>query len=222
MLKGHVFNLQTFTSEAFAITFDKTLQGRCGVLQGCALSNTSNSVTIGAGYFVVKGRPLQVIGSETISNISNTGFYSLVCEIDLSKVNTEETLNQAGIKTVYNASTYPTLTQQDLFNGGTVYQYEFARFRVANGGITDFTDRRTYLNFDTLYDIFEQTLEGLENQSNVVLKTGSTMSGKLIVNGGVEGNVKGNLDGNANTSNACTRQCSNSNKTCKCKKYKWN
>ena len=185
MLKGHVFNLQTFTSEAFAITFDKTLQGRCGVLQGCALSNTSNSATIGAGYFVVKGRPLQVIGSETISNISTNGYYSLVCEIDLTKVNTEETLNQAEIKTIYNASAYPTLVQQDLFNGGTKYQYEFARFRVASGSITDFTDRRTYLNFDTLYDIFEDTLAGLENESDVLLKSGGVANGNFTFGGNI-------------------------------------
>lgn len=188
MLKGHVFNLQTFTSEAFAITFDKTLQGKCGVLQGCALSNTNNSVTIGEGYFVVKGRVLQVIGNETISNISTNGYYSLICEIDLSKVNTESTLNQAEIKVVYNASAYPTLVQQDLFNGGTKYQYEFARFRISSGSVTDFTDKRTYLDFETLYDIFEQTLAGLESESDVLLKTGGVASGDFTFSGNITAN----------------------------------
>lgn len=170
MLKGHVFDLQTFTSEAFAITFDKVLQGRCGILKGCDLSNTSNSATIGEGYFVVKGRPLQVVGNETVSNISNNGYYSLVCEVDLSKTNTADTLNQAAIKTVYNASSYPTLTQQDITGSGTVYQYEFARFKVESGSITNFTDRRTYLDFETLYDLFEDTLENLENESQELIE----------------------------------------------------
>ena len=121
MLKGHTFNLQTFTSE---------------------LSNTNNSVTIAEGYFVIKGRLLQIISSETISNISNNGYYSLVCEIDLSKTNTTSVLNQAEIKNLYNASAYPTLTQQDITGSGTVFQYEFARFKVESGTITNFTDRR--------------------------------------------------------------------------------
>ena len=185
MLKGHVFNLQTFTAEAFAITFDKVLQGRCGVLKGCELSNTSNSATIGEGYFVVRGRPLQVIGSESVSNISNNGYYCLVCEIDLSKTNTADTLNQAAIKTVYDANNYPTLTQQDITGSGTIYQYEFARFKVESGNITNFTDKRTYLDFETLYDLVEDTLENLENESNVMLKTGGVAGGDFTFNGNI-------------------------------------
>lgn len=171
MLKGHVFNLQTFTSEAFAITFDKVLQGRCGILKGCNLSNTNNSVTIADGYFVVRGRPLQIIGNETIANITNNGYYSLICEIDLSKTNTVNEFKQGTIKVVYGANSFPTLTQQDIIGTGTVYQYEFARFKVENGSITDFADRRTYLDFETLYDLVEDTLEGLENESTVALKS---------------------------------------------------
>lgn len=185
MLKGHVFNLQTFTSDAFAITFDKVLQGRSGILKGCNLSNTNNSITITEGYFVVRGRILQIVGNETISNLTNNGYYSLVCEIDLSKINTTDALNQATIKTVYNANNYPTLTQQDIIGTGTIYQYEFARFKVENGIITDFTDRRTSLDFATLYDLYEQTLEGLENESNVLLKTGGVANGDFTFNGDI-------------------------------------
>lgn len=219
MLKGHTFNLQTFTSEAFALFIDKFLNSRCGVAKGCNLSNTSNSVTIADGYFVVRGRFLQVISGVTISNITANGYYSLICEIDLSKTNTEDQLNQAEIKVISNASNYPTLTQQDITGSGTLYQYEFARFKVESGSITGFTDRRTYVDFDTLYDFVEQTLNNLENQSNVVLKTGSTMSGKLIANGGIEGNVKGDLDGNAKTAttaSSCTGNAASANSASTC------
>lgn len=188
MLKGHTFNLQTFTSEAFALFIDKFLNGRCGVAKGCTLSNTNNSATIGEGYFVVRGRMLQIIDSVTVSSITNNGYYSLVCEIDLSKTNTAEQLNQAEIKTIYGASNYPTLTQQDITGTGTIYQYEFARFRVENGSITNFTDRRTYLDFENLYDYVESVLEGLESQSNVLLKTGGSASGDFTFNGNITAN----------------------------------
>ena len=207
MLKGHVFNLQTFTSEAFALFIDKFLNGRCGVAKGCSLSNTTTSATIGEGYFVVRGRFLQIISGETISNITANGYYSLVCEIDLSKTNTADALNQAAIKVISSTSTYPTLTQQDITGTGTVYQYEFARFKVEGGTITNFTDRRTFVSFQSIYDQIDgeaqtvlteiqNTLTNLENQSNVLLKTGGTADGEFTFNGNIIAN-------NISNSNRC-------------------
>lgn len=181
MLKGQTFNLQTFTSEAFALFIDKFLNGRSGVAKGCTLSNTSNSVTIGEGYFVIRGRFLQIIGQETISDITANGFYSLVCEIDLSQANTREQLNQATIKVISNVNTYPTLVQQDITDSGTVYQYEFARFKVDSGSVTSFVDRRTFVDFQSVYEEInseaqavltdiEQALQNVLDGSLYVLK----------------------------------------------------
>ena len=140
MLKGHVFNLQTFTSEAFALFIDKFLNGRSGVVRGCELSNTSNTVTVADGYFVIKGRFLQVISGVTVSEMTNDGFYNLVCEIDLSKTNTVDELNQAQMKAIHNSSVYPTLTQQDITNTGTLYQYEFDITKIRYGKVIIMAD----------------------------------------------------------------------------------
>lgn len=156
MLKGHVFKLQTFKNEAFAHFIDTFLQGNVGVTKGCELSNTSTSVTIDAGYFVIAGRFLQILDSETISDLTDDGYYKLICEIDLSQENTTDEFNQGSIKVVKNTSAYPTLTQEDLFDDGNVYQYEFAKFRVANSVITNFTDTRTFVNLTSIYDTLEQ------------------------------------------------------------------
>lgn len=179
MLKGHTFNLQTFTSEAFALFIDKFLNERCGIAKGCDLSNTSNSVTIGEGYFVIRGRFLQIISNNTISDISTNGFYSLICEIDLSKTNTAEVLNQAEIKVVYNQNNYPTLTQQDITGDGTVYQYEFARFKVEAGSITSFTDKRTFVDFDSIYDQVEDETQELIDEIQEVLN--EVLDGSIYV-----------------------------------------
>ena len=207
MLKGHVFNLQTFTSEAFALFIDKFLNGRCGVAKGCALSNTSDSATIGEGYFVVTGRFLQIISGETISNITANGYYSLVCEIDLSKTNTADALNQAAIKAISSTSTYPILTQQDITGTGTVYQYEFARFKVESGSITNFTDKRTFVDFTTIYDVIqneaqgvlddiEQALQNVLDGSAYLLKSGGVSNGDFTFNGNIIAN-------NISNSNRC-------------------
>lgn len=207
MLKGHIFNLQTFTSEAFALFIDKFLNGRSGVTKGCELSNTTNTATIGDGYFVVRGRLLQVISNVTVSDIKDNGFYSLVCEIDLSKVNTADQLNQAEIKVVSDSNTYPTLIQQDITGDGTVYQYEFARFKVDSGSITDFIDKRTFVDFTTIYEVIqkesqavlndiEKALEDVLDGSIYVLKenTGTIISrnysrGTSAPTGGVDGDI---------------------------------
>lgn len=156
MLKGHVFKLQTFKNEAFAHFIDTFLQGNVGITKGCELSNTDTSVTIGEGFFVIAGRFLQILDNETISDLTDDGYYKLVCEIDLSKENTTDEFNQGSIKVLKNTTTYPTLTQEDLFEDGNVYQYEFAKFRVTNNVITNFTDTRTFVNLTSIYDVLEQ------------------------------------------------------------------
>jgi hypothetical protein len=163
MLRGHVFKFQTFANEAFAHFINTFLQGNMGVTKGCNLSKTNNSVTISAGYFCVMGRFLEIVGNETISDISNTGYYQLICEIDLSKTNTSSELNQAVIKLIRNTSGYSNLTKEDLFNGGSLYQYEFARFKVTETGITEFTDRRTFLNLASLYSQINSNFNTLFN-----------------------------------------------------------
>lgn len=170
MLKGETFSLQTFTSEAFALFIDRFANEQCGVMTGCALSNTGNSVTIGDGYFLIRGRLLRIISNVTVSSITTDGYYSLICEIDLSKTNTISEFNQGAIKVISGVSDYPSLTQQDITDDGTVYQYEFARFRVSSGSITDFADRRTYVNYGTILGLVSDELESLESQSGVKLK----------------------------------------------------
>lgn len=226
MLKGHVFKFQTFANEAFAHFINTFLQGNMGVTKGCDLSKTSNSVTISAGYFCVMGRLLEIVGNETISDISNTGYYQLICEIDLSQTNTTSELNQAAIKLVRNANAYSNLTKEDLFNGGSLYQYEFARFKVTEQGIIDFTDRRTFLNlaslysqintnFNTLFNVKNQQAEALLEEirqelasvvdgSAYLLKSGGTIDGNLEVTGSITGNLSGNCSGNSRNINKIT------------------
>lgn len=181
MLRGHVFKSQTFANEAFGLFIDTFLQGNMGIVKGCELSNTSNTATIGEGFFDVKGRFLQILGNETVT-ITDNGYYSLVCEIDLTKENTTEDFLQGEIKAIKGVSSYPTLTQQDINTDGTMYQYEFARFRKTDNGIIDFTDRRTFLDVTSIYtqinnaatavlDEIEAALDDVLDESIYVLKS---------------------------------------------------
>ncbi len=73
---------------------------------------------------------------------------------------------------------------------------------------------------EELYQKFQQYIESIK--SNLVLKNqDNTITGKLIVNGGIEANVKGNVTGNCSgSSSSCTGNARNSYKTTNSKKYK--
>jgi hypothetical protein len=170
MLKGQVFSEQTFSSDCFAHFINTFLSKHNGVTKGCVLSNTANSVTVSAGYFVVQGRFLQEIGSTTLPVTSATEYCKLVCEIDLSKVNTTVSFLQASWKILKSSVGYPALIQQDLENGGTIFQLEFAKFQNTTGGITNFVDTRMLIDFTSIYNEVDGYIANLEALSTVVFK----------------------------------------------------
>lgn len=206
MLRGHVFKFQTFANEVFAHFIHIFLQENMGITKGCELNHTNNSVSIGAGYFCVYGRFLEIIGAETITDITNTGYYSLVCELDMSQTNTKAELNQAKIKIVRGTTNYPNLIKENLDNGGNIFQYEFAKFRVTDNGITEFADTRTFLNFLSIYTQITTNFEALFNTKSDAadallhdirdeLDSIVDRSGLLSTNGGI---INGNLTVNGN------------------------
>lgn len=164
MLKGHTYSQQLFRNEAFRLFIDTFLQRNSGIILGCELSNTSNSITIKDGWFCIRGGFLQEEGGTTI-NVTETAtsYCKLVCEIDLSKINTNSNFEQGQYKIIKSTSSYPTLTQQDITNGGDVYQFEFAQFKTGANGITDFVDTRSFLSFEGIYN---KVLTDTKNATN--------------------------------------------------------
>lgn len=200
MLKGHVFKNQVFESAAFAHFINTFLRKNSGITKGCNLSNTTNSVTISDGFFCLAGRLLEIIGNETVKPTAN-GYYRLVCDVNLSLINTKEDFEQAKIKVLYDQNKYPELNQQDLDNGGEIYQYEFASFRINNNEIVDFIDKRTFINLDDIFDEIrtqgnkeinkiEEELNNIKNNTSVVLKNNFvTIQGKINIDAQVTGSA---------------------------------
>ena len=227
MLKGHVFKRQVFGNQIFALFIDTFLNGKCGISNkyGEKMQVTYNGSTlyVNSGCVCIKGRFLEEDTSTEIVAGTENAFCKLVIEIDLDKENTDENLLQATYKIVKSTNTYPSLTQTDIVaNNSGVYQFELAQFKTSSNGITDFVDKRSYLDFESIYAEIEKHIQEIDNGAAYLLKTGGTMTGKLIAEGGIEGNVKGNLDGNAKTAttassctgNANTATTANSAKSC--------
>ena len=211
MLKGHVFSKQIFGNPMFALFINTFLNGRNGVSNnyknGMQVTYSGSNVTVASGAVCIQGRFLEEDTGSTISAGTDTAYCKLVIEVNLDLQNTESQFNQASYKVVKSASGYPNLTQTNIVkNNAGIYQYELARFRTNASGITEFQDKRTFLDFDSIYDEMEaeygevlqqlkDQLESVKDQSDVLLKTGGTVSGKIEV--GTGGDISGNISANS-------------------------
>lgn len=176
MLKGHVFSHQLFENPIFALFVNTFLDGANGISDnyknGMALSHSGSNVTIQSGAACIQGRFVEESSYTTISAGTDAAFCKLVIEIDLDKTNTAADFQQGAYKIIKGANNYPSLTQTNIVkNNSGVYQYELARFKTGANGITDFEDKRTFLDFDSIYDVIEQHIQDIDDGSAFVTKS---------------------------------------------------
>ena len=176
MLKGHVFKEQKFGNQIFALFINTFLDGKNGIhndyKNSMAVTYSGSNVTVDSGAVCIQGRFLEEETSTTINAGTDALYCKLVIEIDLSKINTVNDLNQACYKLVTDVNTYPALTQNNIVKNNTgIYQYELARFRTTSSGILEFQDMRTYLDFDSIYEEIRQHIQDIDDESIFVLKS---------------------------------------------------
>lgn len=182
MIKGYVFANQLASNEVDSMIYRKMLDYNDGIFKGMELSNTSTTITVHEGIIMIAGRPVGIVGNESVTAGTDTAFCKLVMEIDLSKESTESNFEQASLKIIKSTSNYPNVTQEDMDNDGQLYQVELARFKTSLNGITDFTDTRKFLDFDAIYSKItaeyrallqqlEEELQDVEEGSAYVLKS---------------------------------------------------
>lgn len=148
MIRGITFAEQIFYSKDFAHYQDLFLNHNNGITRGCVVTNTTNTVTISPGYFVVQGRFLNVETAEVIeSAFFKTGYNRIVYEIDLSKENTITEFKQGAVKVLDTDS----LIQEDLFGTGKVYQLPFCHFQWNGSAISDFVTDAPTINLDNIF-----------------------------------------------------------------------
>lgn len=198
MLKGHVFSKQIFENPIFALWIDTLLDGKCGVgpyKNQMKITKSGNTLTVASGTVCIRGRFVEEDTSTPITAGTDNAYCILVIEVNLDKENTESQLNQVSYKIVKGSSSYPALTQADIVkNNAGIYQYELARFRTSSSGITDFQDRRTFLDFNSIYtqiqteyrailEELEEELANVKDGSAYKLKSDfSKLEGSFTVN----------------------------------------
>lgn len=140
-IRAVTFSKQAVSSNDDAHIYKMLFGGRKGRTKGCKMTFGVDDIYISEGCFMASNRLIEITSTETITSpvvSSGTTFFRLVFEIDLTQSNTLDEFRQGYFKVISAASDYPALTQEDLDNGGNVYQLPFARFTKTISGIGNF------------------------------------------------------------------------------------
>ena len=137
-MNGIFFDLQTVRARDLGAAFCGILSD--GKLSGCALSYSGVNLTIARGYYIAKGRLIEIDSAETLQTATTAanGYGRLRLVIDLSIAASESSFTQGKFEWDYaTTNSFPALTQNDI-NDGTnkAYQVEICRVSFANSQIT--------------------------------------------------------------------------------------
>ena len=140
-IRGITFSKQSVSSNDDAHIYKVLLGGRNGKTKGCKMTFGTDDIYISEGYFFAANRLVEITSTETVTSpIVSAGveYCRLVFEIDLAKINTNTEFAQGYFKILSSTTNYPELKQEDLEDGGTVYQLPFAKFQKSISGIANF------------------------------------------------------------------------------------
>lgn len=139
-LNGTIFDRRNNTSKNWRTILQNLYDD--GILRGCEITHTSNSITVGAGVFVLAGGAIENNGADTIpvTPTLTNGYVRLICRIDLTREASETGPGQVEWSTDFSATaTFPDLTQEDINGTGTIYEGEIAVLQITSGNITAIT-----------------------------------------------------------------------------------
>lgn len=114
-----------------------------GIIRGLggdlAISASNNYITFQSGYVQIYGRRIFVeAGSQVYISLDGTKYGYVVITVNLS--------NNSVNLGIVEGSSYPSLTQQNLATGGTLYQMPIARYSKTATSLTlDTSYQRTFI-----------------------------------------------------------------------------
>lgn len=149
MVEGIVYDLQNVTADDMAVICWMFGGKRDGIVTGCSMSYTNSAIALTSGYFSARGHLTKLSGTTTVdlpTVASGTLYCNLVYQIDLSQMASSLSFTQGSFIVLTSNSSYPTVTQEDLDNGGTTYQMSFAKFICGSSGVTSWQNNTVVFN----------------------------------------------------------------------------
>ena len=110
-----------------------------GIMNGCNLSYSGTALTIAPGHFIVAGRQMKLTAPISVTvDGATTGYARVILEIDLSRVSTADTFEQAFFKVEYAsaAEAFSELTKEEINSYGTTYQFVACVLTMGSAGIS--------------------------------------------------------------------------------------
>lgn len=107
-----------------------------GILWGCSMNISGDDLVIQSGEFIMGGRVVQVDGATSVDlsgRTLQTGYIQVIMNADLTQGE-----GQQWYPTFVESATttFPTLTQDDINDTGTLYQLELAVVQISGGNLT--------------------------------------------------------------------------------------
>lgn len=151
MIKGITFDEQQISAANMGHFMNVFSGKQSGITQGCEVTYDSDNLYIAEGYMLLSGRQVQIVGTQTVpflTVISGELFCKTVFQIDLSQTNTESTFLQGTIETLSSSSAYPAVRQDDIDDGGTIFQWPIAQYHVTVSGAENVVDLTNTVSVD--------------------------------------------------------------------------
>lgn len=177
-IRGITFPKQTVTSNDDAHINQILLAGKKGKTKGCNMTFGKDDIYISEGYFFAANRLIQIPSTETIATpviATGTTYCRVVFELDMRKINTNLEFNQGYFKVLSSTLNYPDVVQEDIENGGNVYQLPFAKFVKTVNGIANFVSELETIGFadsnKTIYVDYRGSDENADGSTTHPFKT---------------------------------------------------
>lgn len=131
---------KTRTAQHDAMTYDAAI-GQSGILYGCEITATGNTLTVGGGFGIIKGRVFQIEEESITVQLEPSGTASKMLVLTLDLSNFSEPLALSVQDSSYE------LTQDNDANFDTgIYQIRMATFTVTSVEITN-----VYMTYDRVH-----------------------------------------------------------------------
>lgn len=177
-IQGITFDNQLVSARNDGALYSGILED--GIINGCVLNYTGNTLTIGAGYVIIAGRLLRLTSNETVTTQASGAVARITLELDMTGEATEDNFTQARIFAQYaaNVSSLPDLVQDDINASGIIYQMEICILELNQGNI------ESILSQETAKSVVGATAaEALERADAALPKAGGTVTGPLTQQG---------------------------------------
>lgn len=133
---------QTVTPKDDAIIQD-ICAGRNGILYGCAVSPNDNTITIGSGYGLIKGRLFEVTQTTVTVTLPSSGTQNGTLYIKLDLSNSSEPIKFVAV----TGSFTPTKDANANYNSG-IYEMVLATYTVSTSGISSLARAESKLPYN--------------------------------------------------------------------------